>query len=237
MPSLRDAQAAMATALREGPSRLPRGLFSTSRRRTLLALAAHANTVSHGRLVALEDTFPQARTALGAVEFNRLSRTYLDRGHGRDGPIARLGEGFPEYLAAHAPDQAVRAARFDLAFLAAYQAAEARALPARVLGAASGDDVLELVVRRHPAARLVAGDPALNRRLGLPTGEHILVTRPKAEMRARAIAPVAAQIFALLARAMKLGNLFAFAAESIDEMLIPAGVMALIEAGALAGED
>lgn len=48
---------------------------------------------------------------------------------------------------------------------------------------------------------------------------------------------MAAQIFALLARAMKLGNLFAFAAESIDEMLIPAGVMALIEAGALAGED
>lgn len=237
MPSLRETQSAMAAALRQGPAQVPAGMFAGTRCRTLLAFAAHANTISHGRLVALEDTFPQARAALGAGEFNRLSRAYLDRGEGCDVPLNRIGQHFPDFLEPRAPAAATIAARFDLARLAAYHAAEAPALDRAALTGAAGADVLALAVCRHPGARLVAGEKELTDRLGLPGRAYLLITRPEASIRIAAVAPHIARIFAFLSKSMPLRNLFALAAECMDEALVPTGVMTLIEAGSLGTED
>ena len=59
MPSLADSQARVIACLQKGPAHFPAGLFTESRERALLGLKAHANTISHARLVALEQAYPK----------------------------------------------------------------------------------------------------------------------------------------------------------------------------------
>ena len=61
MPALDAAQQAMMRAIDLGPDFAPHDLFSAIPERVMLGLRVHANTISHARLVALEDTFPRTR--------------------------------------------------------------------------------------------------------------------------------------------------------------------------------
>src|SRR3990167_5553595 len=75
-----EAQAAIAATLLHGPAYLPDGLFAGGEAAALRGLRVHANSISHARLVALEDSFPRTRAHLGDAEFNRQSRAFLDAG-------------------------------------------------------------------------------------------------------------------------------------------------------------
>ena len=78
MPWLDQGQSAMMAALDHGPAHLPDGLFIGSPERVLAGMKVHANTISHARLVALEETFPRTREAIGHDRFNAHSRLFLD---------------------------------------------------------------------------------------------------------------------------------------------------------------
>ena len=86
-----EAQAAIAATLLRGPDHLPAGLFAGDRAAVLRGLRVHANTISHARLVALEDTFPRTRDYLGEGEFNRLSRAFIDGGGAQGRSLALIG--------------------------------------------------------------------------------------------------------------------------------------------------
>ena len=65
MLSLKAAQANFIATINDGPDALDHSLFDGPIDRVMLGLKAHANTISHARLVALEETFPLTRQALG----------------------------------------------------------------------------------------------------------------------------------------------------------------------------
>ncbi|MEQ1687643.1 MAG: putative DNA-binding domain-containing protein, partial [Sphingopyxis sp.] len=119
----------MADALHHGPDALPPGLFAGDERRVMLAMAAHANTISHARLIALEDSFAATRRALGEGAFNQLSRAYIAAGQGLDGALNAIGDGLPDWLEAEGQGAVLTAiARFDHAFIAAHHARDEQAL-------------------------------------------------------------------------------------------------------------
>src|SRR3546814_20089502 len=92
---LEQGQAAIAATLLHGPGHLPADLFAGSDAAVLRGLRVHANTISHARLVALEETFPRTRDYLGEEEFNRLSRRFVEEGGAqrRRSEERRVGKG------------------------------------------------------------------------------------------------------------------------------------------------
>jgi hypothetical protein len=99
MRALPDLQGQMRKAIALGPACVPQGLFAGPLDRVLLGLATHANTISHARLIALEETFPHTRAAMGEQAFNKLCREIIDLGGFSRRPLAELGRDLPHWMA------------------------------------------------------------------------------------------------------------------------------------------
>lgn len=226
-------QAAVARALVDGPAFIPPALFAGHAAQVERGLRVHANTISHARLVALEDTFPRTRTYLGEGEFNRLSRAYVDGGGAGGKTVAEIGRGFDAWLAGEAGPFAADLARAEWAWLACYHAAEARALTLADLLELDEPCLLALPVRRHPAATTVtlASDAAPLLDPALPAGTAVLlITRPEAEVRVFAAIDADRVAIEAAENIAPLGNLIERLAElqQGDE----AAIVPLIAAGA-----
>lgn len=244
MFALEQMQSAMMQALDHGPAFLPDHLFAGSRARVLTGMKVHANTISHARLVALEDTFPRIRACLGHEVFNEHSRLYLEQPGVTARMLARIGDLFPGYLADHGlPPAAVDLARFEWLWLEAYHANEAPWLSLADLAGIEPQALMDLVVKAHPAASLECFDPEVNRLIGeevpgLANAMAILLARPEAEV---LVAPATTAMWAIFSAAenpVSIGNLLADLSEpdckiqlSPDDFM-PA-LIALLEAGAL----
>ena len=223
-------QAAIAATLLHGPDHLPAGLFAGDDNAVLRGLRVHANTVSHARLVALEETFPRTRDYLGEAEFNRLSRAFVDSGGAERLALPEIGRDFAGWLG---DPLAADLARIEWAWLESYNAAEAGAL--RLADLAGRDEValLGLRVRLHPAARIVSLasdaapliDPAF-----APGTAALLLTRPDAEVRLFALHPADDIALDRAKEISTLGNLIASLAEMHPDG--GAAIAALIDAGA-----
>lgn len=227
---MRDAQAAIATTLLHGPGHLPAGLFAGGTAAVLRGLRVHANTISHARLVALEESFPRTRDYLGDAEFNRQSRAFVEEGGAQGRSPTDIGAAFPEWLA---DPLAADLARVERAWLESYHAADAPALALPDLAGLGEAGLLDLRVKRHPAVRVVAlissAAPLIDAGLA-PDTTALLVTRPDAEVRLSALHAAAAQALGMADEFSPLGNLIAHLAE-----LHPEGgtaIAALIGAGA-----
>lgn len=227
-----ETQAAIAATLLDGPRHLPAGLFAGGDAAVLRGLRVHANTISHARLVALEDSFPRCRALLGEEKFNRLSRAFVEAGGARHRPLAHIGAGFPGWLERRAGRRAADLARIEWAWLESYHAAEAPALTLAGLAGIGEAALLALPVRRHPAVRVVAlaSDAARLADADLGPARRLLVARPEAEVRLHAIDAADAAALAA-AEGVPLGNLIALLAEDHPEG--GAAIAALIAAGAL----
>lgn len=227
---MHEAQAAIAATLLHGPAYLPAGLFTGGDAAVLRGLRVHANTISHARLVALEDSFPRTRDHLGKVEFNRLSRAFVDAGHAQNRSLADIGAAFPDWLA----DPLIAdLARVEWAWLESYHAVDAPALALADLAGSDEAALLRLPVRRHPAARVVSLasvaapliDPGFAPDVGM-----LIIARPEAEVRVSAIHPATAAAFHMAGEFSLLGNLIAALAETHPDG--GAAIAALIGAGA-----
>ncbi|MDE1915945.1 MAG: putative DNA-binding domain-containing protein [Sphingomonadales bacterium] len=236
MPSLETGQRAMMRAIMHGPDHVPAAMFSGGRAAALRGLAVHANTISHARLVALEDSFPRTREVMGDAGFNRLSRSYLDRPGISALPLAMIGAQFAEHLADYdAAALAVDLARFEWAWLGCYHAADEAAFTLADLAGLGEAELLDLVIRRHPASALVElGEAALvqlseecETRLTSPA---VLITRPEAEVLVSPANEAASAMFRAFARPQAVCNLLAEDAEPERENAL----IALIASGALA---
>lgn len=227
---LERTQAAIAATLLHGPCHLPSGLFAGSDTAVLRGLRVHANTISHARLVALEDSFPRTRAFLGEAEFNRLSREFVGSGGARDRSLTGIGAGFPDWLG---ETLAADLARVEWAWLESYHAGDASPLLLADLAALDEQRLLDLSVRRHPAARVLRlqhkaaplVDPAFQ-----PGVEWLLITRPDAAVRLFAIEAADAAALGFAQASCPLGNLIAHLAET--HWGGGAAIAALIGAGA-----
>jgi hypothetical protein len=227
---LDQGQAAIAATLLHGPDHLPPGLFAGDDSAVLRGLRVHANTISHARLVALEETFPRTRDYLGAAEFNRLSRTFIDGGGARGRSLTDIGAGFADRLA---DPRAADLARIEWLWLESYHAVEAPALALADLAGCDEAALLALRVRRHPATRVAAlasdAAPLVDAAFAAGTAV-LLVTRPDAEVRLFATGAVEATLLANAKDIFTLGNLIADLAEAHPDD--GAALAALIDAGA-----
>jgi hypothetical protein len=199
MFALRETCDAFAATLRGGPDVCPDGLFRGTRDRALLGLKVHANTISHARLIALEESFPHTRDAMGEGAFNAASRLWLDAGHGGDRPLALIGADFPGWLAAHAETRAFAPlARFEWFWLEAYHAAEAVPFGPAAMQAIAPDGLLAMVVAPHPSARIMPCDEPIAALCGFPAiPDHVFVARPDAEVKVHPATATMARLFAL----------------------------------------
>lgn len=153
MSWLDHGQAAMMQALDHGPAYLPADLFAGSPARVLAGMKVHANTISHARLVALEDTFPRTRELIGHDRFNEHSRLYLEQPGVTARPLAEIGKGFDLFLLERGERRGLAGlARFELQWLASYHAADVAPLLLADLAGIAPDDLMDLAVVRHPAA-------------------------------------------------------------------------------------
>lgn len=227
---MREAQAAITKTLLRGPDHLPDGLFAGSEGAVLRGLRVHANTISHARLIALEETFPRTRAYLGEAEFNRLSRAFVEAGGVQRRSLAAVGAAFPGWLA---DPIAADLARIEWAWLESYHAADAPALALGDFAALDEKALLDMIVRRHPAARaltLASGSARLIDRDFSPDVAALLVVRPHADVRLFPIHTAAAAAFDMAHGFCPLGNLIAHLAEQHPDG--GSAIAALVEGGA-----
>ncbi|GAA0863596.1 DNA-binding domain-containing protein [Sphingopyxis soli] len=223
-------QAAIAATLLYGPDHLPAGLFAGDDNAVLRGLRVHANTISHARLVALEETFPRTRDYLGEAEFNRLSRAFVESGGAERLALSEIGRDFAGWL-----DDPLAAdiARVEWAWLESFNAAEAP--PLRLADLAGQDEaaLLGLTVRLHPAARIVSlasGAAPLIDPAFAPGTAALLLTRPDAEVRLFALHDADDAALDRAKEISTLGNLIASLAEMHPDG--GAAIAVLIDAGA-----
>lgn len=233
MPTLEAAQANFIDTINNGPATLDPALFDGPADRVLLGLKAHANTICHARLVALEDTFPRMHAHLGEDAFNALCREYVETDEARTSDSNGIGVGFPDFLS---ETPLAELARMEWAWLQSYHAAEAVPLLLSNVGAMNEAELLTTGVAWHPSARLVElSAPLLLEELAGQNPPALLCIRPDAEVR---IVPLdTVQLAVLNAAAQKnavLGNLLGAAIELSGETAPPLEpVLDLIGAGAL----
>lgn len=246
MLTLEQTQQTMMQALALGPNYVPDGLFAGGRMAGLRGLKVHANTISHARLVALEETFPRTLARIGHARFNQHSRQYLDWPEVAALPLAHIGQHFPGFLSAvdRAPGIADLAA-FEWAWLACYHAAEARALALGELAGLGEAALLDVALERHPAAEILLLDRRVHRIIGdevpaLRPAHAILLARPEAEVLIAPASRAMTGLFGRLDAPTTICILLADANEHEDERRdqappgerLPA-LISLIEAGAL----
>lgn len=235
---LKAAQANFIATINDGPDTLDPSLFDGPIDRVMLGLKAHANTISHARLVALEETFPLTRQSLGDENFNQLSRTYVETHKARACDANTIGEPFPDFLQTAVVDQAiVELAAIEWAWLESYHAAEAVPLSPLDLADLDEASLLAWPVAPHPSVRLVLTSHPLATPLGEISGLRpyaILTLRPEAEVRLLPFGEIEAAIVqAAEHKDATLGNLLSVAIEQFDTTDPSGPVMQLIGAGAL----
>jgi hypothetical protein len=238
MLSHAEAQANFIETINDGPAALDPALFAGPIDRVMLGLKAHANTISHARLVALEDTFPLTLREMGEATFNIISRDYVETADARAADSNAIGKAFPAFLRA----QSVAATICELAeiewhWLESYHAADAAPLVSTDLAELDEVSLLELPVAAHPSLRLIrVTQPlatALDALAGL-TPVAIAAIRPEAEVR---LMPLDALELGLASRASRkkcaLGNLIELSLEQAGERSPLEPILHLIGAGAL----
>jgi hypothetical protein len=239
MPSLEYSQANFIATINDGPDALNNHLFDGPLDRVLLGLKAHANTISHARLVALEETFPLTRQALGDAAFNALSREFVETEEARACDNNGLGRCFSGYLqSVDAEPHVADLAAVEWAWLTSYHAAEASALGLTDIAGLSEERLVSQAVKAHPAAHIAALTATLSPQLAdiaaiVPNPSAILAVRPDVEVRLVPLSEIELALFLASQKNTTIGNLLAFAAEQHGEADPVAPVMTLLGAGAL----
>lgn len=239
MPSLAETQANFIATINEGPDALDPTLFVGTLERTILGLKAHANTISHARLVALEESFPLTRAELGEAQFNALSHEYVETAEAKASDLAQIGRHFARYLENANADATIGdLARIEWAWLESYHATDAHALHLTTISALAEPDLLALQVQLHPATRLIVLRAPLAASLAhladtVTAPSAIAVVRPEAEVRLLAIDAPTLRTAQKCLHPTTIGNLLALAGEQGDEADPIGPALTLIGAGAL----
>ena len=234
MSSLANAQTNFIDTINDGPDRLDPALFAGPPDRILLGLKAHANTISHARIVALEETFPLTRQHLGDAAFNELAREFVETDAARASDANRIGLGFPICMSHPATKEL---AQIEWAWLESYHAAEAAPLTLGDLASLDEAALLALPIAPHPSARTVTVSAPIASALQELSGEQtaaILCVRPDAEVRLVPLDAIQLAVFAASAqKSASLGNLLTVALEQAGEQAPLEPILHLIGAGAL----
>jgi hypothetical protein len=237
-------QSAVMQALDHGPAYLPAGLFAGSPEQVLAGMKIHANTISHARLVSLEDTFPRTREVLGHARFNAHSRSFIEQPGVAAAELTKIGAGFDAFLREAGESIGVAdVARFEWSWLMSYHAADAAPLALDALTRLAPEGLMECAVQRHPAACAGRFAPLVHDMIGaevpgLADADAILIARPDADVLVSPASKLMAGLLAAAENSVTIGNLFEMLSEPPHDAAAQADAItpsfvALINAGAL----
>jgi len=234
-----DGQNNFIQTINQGPDILNPELFEGPMDRIMLGLKAHANTISHARLIALEETFPMTREALGDAKFNGLTRDYVEWENIKSRDNAQLGGRFSEFL--EISKVAIKycdLAAIEWAWLESYNAIDTDALTLEKLSEFDEDALLSQNVRWHPSVKLIKLHDCMPQPLEelkdiIDNPVAILLTRPDIEVKLLPIDSLTKKILEKSKNNTPMGNLLALASEigDINNPLQP--LLTIIGAGAL----
>jgi hypothetical protein len=115
----------------------------------------HRNTVWHGWIEAMGDTYPTLRALVGAQTFRGLAQSFLLAHPPRSASLKFIGRGFAEFLAQYPIAQDIPyltdMAIFEAAWLDAFHAPDQDPLAPEALAHLAPEAVLDLVVTFHPS--------------------------------------------------------------------------------------
>ena len=237
-------QSAIMQALDFGPAYLPEGVFAGPQERVMAGMKVHANTISHARLVALEDTFPRTREHIGHDRFNAHSRLFIQQPGVTTAALTDIGAGLPVFLRETGECAGVAdLARFEWCWLESYHAADAAPLALDPLIGLTPETLLEHRLACHPAASAGRFTPLVHELVGaevpgLTESNAILIARPHADVLVSPASALMADLMTAAAKPITIGNLLANLSETpADEAAQVDAIMQslanLINAGAL----
>lgn len=237
MPSLTEGQSRFIACLQKGPAHFPDDMFAEDKARALLGLKAHANTISHARLVALEDCYPRLHVHMGHEQFHAVSRDYVEQDHIMTCDLNHIGAGFAAFLGERQYGATeIDLARIEWAWLESYRSAEAMPLALADIATLAETDLLAFPVVLHPAMRLLelAGplSPELPE-LAEFDPQALMIARPEAQILFHPLTAVEQAIAEKIADSATMGNLLEHALELSDEATAMQHIIKLIQAGAL----
>jgi hypothetical protein len=236
---LSEVQNNFIQTIKTGPDALDPSVFAGPFDRILLGLKAHANTISHARLVALEECFPKTRDAMGDIVFNKISRDYCETAMACAAGQNAIGRHFPEFLIGQSVMQNISdLAAIEWMWLESYHAIDAKTLVLADIAGMSDSDLIALEVAAHPAAKCLILNAPLHPNMSelqeIDTAPYaVLIVRPEAEVLLVPIDKSTAESFAKANNISTIGNLFAHLSEQGSEADPLAAVMTLLQAGAL----
>ena len=237
MPSLAEDQSRFIACLQKGPAHFPDDMFAEDRARALLGLKAHANTISHARLVALENAFPKLHEHMGHDRFHNLSRDYVEQDHILTCDLNMIAAGFADFLTGRKCDGTeTDLARVEWAWIESYHAAEADPMALGDIATLDEASLLGFAIEAHPAMRLIELTGALSPQLaelGSDTPHALLVARPEAQVLFHPLTGTEYDIARKITDITTLGNLLDAALELSDETSAMQHIVTLIEAGVL----
>lgn len=219
-------QRAFAAALADAALPVPAGLVSPRGTPDRSRFAVYRNNVHVSLVAALAARFAVTRQVVGETFFAGMARLYVGEHKPTSPVLLHYGDNFPDFIAAFPPASGLPyladLARLELAWSDAYNAAEGLiAMPAD-LAAMPAEALAGLRLVLAPATRLVASAwpvgsiwSAHQRTPFVPPAqagsEHIILTRPAAEVRLTIIPPAAATLL----RALDDGHPLGAAAETV----------------------
>lgn len=237
MPSLADGQSYFIACLQKGPAHFPDDMFAEDAERALLGLKAHANTVSHARLVALENAYPKLHEHMGHEPFHVISRDYIEQDHILTCDMNNIAKDFADFLTKRdLGETEVDLARIEWAWIKSYHSAEAEPLALNDIATLNEESLLGLSISAHPAMRLINLMGTLSpelAELGDETPDGLMVARPEAEVLFHPLTQVEHDIAEKIANISTMGNLLAEAIELGGEDTAMERLIKLIQAGVI----
>ena len=185
--------------INQGPNALNPDLFDGPIDRVMLGLKAHANTISHARLIALEETFPMTREAIGEDVFNELTREYVELDRVKMHDNGQLGVHFEAFIRPTCAPEFADLAAIEWAWLDSYNAAEAGPLTLEQLSQFDEEALVAQNIILHPAVQIISlqaklAEPLIELNEILDNPHSILVTRPETEVKLLPIDAIAAKL-------------------------------------------
>lgn len=229
----------MMQALDHGPEHLPQNLFAGLAADWLRGMKVHSNTISHARLIALEETFPKTREAVGHAQFNQLSRTYVETPGVAGLRVDWIGRSFAGFLQSQAIEQNLTdLADVEWAWLESYRAEEGTSLALTDFHGLDEDGVLNLEIVVHPSVRMVQfavpPHPLLLAEVpDLADAPGVLIVRPGGQVLLSPLSFALQDVIQLASVPIRIGGLYAGLGEQQRESDCLTALMGLIGAGAM----
>jgi len=187
-----------AAALCEADTAIPQGVRAPAGTDLSDRFAVYRNNVHVSLVDSIAARFAITLAQVGDEFFRAMARAYVQQCKPATAELTSYGDDFPDFIATFGPAASLAwlpdLARLERAWSQSWAAADAPALPVTALRTRAADELLQVCVYVHPAARLVKSawpvadlwDAHQSARPDLSTLEwrpqNVLLCRPQAEV-------------------------------------------------------